>query len=274
MNSSCRCRCMQRPITVPFEHVQCGEQCRRSMAFVVVGHGAAAAGFQRQSRLGTVERLDLALFVDRQHHRMGGRIEIKADDIGQFRQRTAGSRERLKLRTRCGWSLVRRPDALHRAQRHGGGVCHGPPGPIRGPMRRRATRERHDVRHFIGRRSVVLPGLRVLSRSRPVGTFLDKTLLPAPDHGAADADLFRHIVAPARPPAEARTTRAARCYLPARLRSDAIAFQAASCLPRSTTRILSVPCSQNRMATACCESIECVRALEQNPFIPVRILWL
>ena len=45
-----------------FQHVQCGEQRRRSMAFVVVGHGAAAAGFQRQSRLGTVERLDLATF--------------------------------------------------------------------------------------------------------------------------------------------------------------------------------------------------------------------
>ena len=30
------------------------------------------------------ERLDLALFVDRQHHRMGRRIEIEPDDVGEL----------------------------------------------------------------------------------------------------------------------------------------------------------------------------------------------
>ena len=42
------------------EDVQGGEQRRRAMALIVVGHGAAAAGLQRQPRLEAVECLDLA----------------------------------------------------------------------------------------------------------------------------------------------------------------------------------------------------------------------
>jgi hypothetical protein len=38
-------------------------------------------GLQRQSRLGAIERLDLALFVDRQHHRVRRRIDVEADHV-------------------------------------------------------------------------------------------------------------------------------------------------------------------------------------------------
>jgi len=41
---------------------------------VIVRHGLAAPRFDRQSRLGAIEGLDLALFVNRQHDRMGRRI--------------------------------------------------------------------------------------------------------------------------------------------------------------------------------------------------------
>jgi hypothetical protein len=44
---------------------------------VIVGHGLAAAGLDRQPGLGAVEWLDLALFVDRQYHRVRGRLDIK-----------------------------------------------------------------------------------------------------------------------------------------------------------------------------------------------------
>ena len=40
--------------------------------------------FMRQAGLGAVERLDLALLVDRQHHGMGRRIDIEADDVAQL----------------------------------------------------------------------------------------------------------------------------------------------------------------------------------------------
>ena len=133
-----------------------------------------------------------------------------------------GSRERLKLRTRCGWSWCAAQMRCTERERHGGGVCHGSPGPIRGPRGRLATRERHDVRHFIGRdRSFA--GLARLVTQQPVGTFLGKTLLPAPDHGAADADLFRHMLH--RPTTgRGQNDWARSMYLPARLRSDAIAL--------------------------------------------------
>ena len=52
--------------------VERGEQGRRPMALVVVGHRAGAALLQRQSRLGAVERLDLALLVDRKHSALSG----------------------------------------------------------------------------------------------------------------------------------------------------------------------------------------------------------
>ena len=42
------------------DDVEGGEQRRCAMALVVVRHGAAAAFLQRQTRLGAVERLDLA----------------------------------------------------------------------------------------------------------------------------------------------------------------------------------------------------------------------
>ena len=52
-------------MTVPCEHVERGEQGGRAVALVVVGHGPAFSGLQRQAGLGAVERLDLALLVDR-----------------------------------------------------------------------------------------------------------------------------------------------------------------------------------------------------------------
>ena len=48
------------------EHAQCGEQCGRADALVVVRHGLAAPLLDRQSRLGTIECLDLAFLIDAQ----------------------------------------------------------------------------------------------------------------------------------------------------------------------------------------------------------------
>ena len=65
------------------EHAERGEQGSGAVALVIVCHGLAAPGLDRQSGLGAVEGLDLALFVDRQHHRMGRRIDIEPDDVGE-----------------------------------------------------------------------------------------------------------------------------------------------------------------------------------------------
>jgi hypothetical protein len=49
-----------------------------------VGHGAAASLLQGQPGLGAVERLDLALLVDRQDDGMGRRVEVETDDVAQL----------------------------------------------------------------------------------------------------------------------------------------------------------------------------------------------
>ena len=66
------------------EDAERGEERRGAMPLVVMGHGPAPALLHRQARLGAVKRLNLALFVNRQHQRVVRRIEIKPNDIVHF----------------------------------------------------------------------------------------------------------------------------------------------------------------------------------------------
>ena len=61
------------------EHVESRKQGRGAVALVVMRHRPAAALLHRQPGLGAVEGLDLALFIDRQHQGLVGRIEVEAD---------------------------------------------------------------------------------------------------------------------------------------------------------------------------------------------------
>ncbi len=65
-------------------HVQRCEQCGRAMALVIVRYGRGTALLERQSGLGPVGCLDLRLFVNAEHDRPVGRIEVKPDDIGDL----------------------------------------------------------------------------------------------------------------------------------------------------------------------------------------------
>ena len=89
------------------------------MALVVVGHGSHAALFHRQAGLGAVERLDLRLFVDRQHDGVGRRVEVEADHIAQFGDDVGIVRE-LELPHPMGPKPVCAPDALHQADADSG----------------------------------------------------------------------------------------------------------------------------------------------------------
>ena len=57
-----------------FKDIEGGEQRRHTVALVVVSHGADASLLHRQSWLGAVESLDLALLVDREDDGMSWRI--------------------------------------------------------------------------------------------------------------------------------------------------------------------------------------------------------
>ena len=54
------------------EHTQRGKQRRCAVALIIVGQRPASPLFERQARLGPVERLNLRLLVDAQHDRMAG----------------------------------------------------------------------------------------------------------------------------------------------------------------------------------------------------------
>ena len=64
--------------------VQRGEERGGAMALVVMGHRRGAALLQGQPGLGAVERLDLRLLVDTEHHSPIRRIEIEADDLSDL----------------------------------------------------------------------------------------------------------------------------------------------------------------------------------------------
>jgi hypothetical protein len=63
------------------EYVEGGEQGGRAVALVVVGHRRQEAALHRQARLRPIERLNLRLFVDRQHHRVRRRMDIEPDHV-------------------------------------------------------------------------------------------------------------------------------------------------------------------------------------------------
>ena len=63
------------------EDIKGGKQCRRAVALVIMGHGPALAGLERQAWLGPIKRLDLALLVDGDDDSMSGRVHIETNDI-------------------------------------------------------------------------------------------------------------------------------------------------------------------------------------------------
>jgi len=89
------------------ENVESGEQRRGAMAFVVVGHGSGTTLLHRQTGLGAVKGLDLALLIDREDDGMGGRIDIEADDVAQLvdKLRVGGELERGTGSEQICWSV-------------------------------------------------------------------------------------------------------------------------------------------------------------------------
>ncbi len=74
----------------------------RAVALVVVGHGSAFSRLQRQARLGSVERLDLALSSMETMTARGGRVHVEPDDILDLFGEVRVGRP-LEVRKRCGW---------------------------------------------------------------------------------------------------------------------------------------------------------------------------
>jgi hypothetical protein len=84
---------------VPSRTLRGGQQRRRAVTLVVVGHRPGPARLHRQARLSAVEDLDLALLVDRADHGVGRRVDIETDDVTELfdEPRVVGELEALHL---------------------------------------------------------------------------------------------------------------------------------------------------------------------------------
>jgi len=60
----------------PFDDLKCRKERGRSVAFIVVGEGAAAPFFKRQPGLGAIQSLNLALLIDAEHDGILRRSEV------------------------------------------------------------------------------------------------------------------------------------------------------------------------------------------------------
>ena len=76
--------------------VESNQQRRPAIALVVVNPGAATDEIQQKPGLAVVEGLDLALFVDRQHHCLHRSINMRATSLSTKWAR----RDHLNVRTR------------------------------------------------------------------------------------------------------------------------------------------------------------------------------
>lgn len=150
------------------------------MSFVVMGHGPGAPLLHRKTGLGAVERLDLALLINREHDGVGGRIDIEADDVLEFLGKFRVLRQ-LERPDTVGRELVGLQDALHRTQAHARGLRQHPTRPVGRFSRRRPQRQIHDPLHGIGRKRR-LTGFARLVTHKPVDTLRHEPRLPAPDN--------------------------------------------------------------------------------------------
>ena len=160
------------------EDIEGGEQSGRAVTLVVVGHRPGAALLHRQAGLGTVECLDLALFIDGEDHGMGGRIDIETDDVAQLVDEARVGGE-LELFHSVRLQAMRAPDALDGTRadvdnfRHHGG---GPVGRLGGRV---GLGERHDA--FDDVRSQRRDARRAcLIMQEAIVTCLHEAFLPAP----------------------------------------------------------------------------------------------
>lgn len=63
------------------QHIERGKQGRSPVAFVVMRHGRPATTLEWQARLRAINRLNLALFIGREHDGMGWWRDVEPDDI-------------------------------------------------------------------------------------------------------------------------------------------------------------------------------------------------
>lgn len=170
------------------QHVQGGEQARRSVPLIIVGHRAAAALFHGQARLRSIKGLYLRLFVNAQDKGFIRGIQIEPDDIGQlFNELFVLGK--LECFDAMGLQSVGFPDAGHRGMADSNRLGHRPRTPMGGPGRMSLQSPINDRFHgrIIGpTKTPAMGGIF----ADPGRAQLFKTSPPQNDRRTGDPELF------------------------------------------------------------------------------------
>lgn len=167
------------------QNIERGEQGGRAVSLVVVGHGPAFSGFERQAGLCTLERLDMALLVDGDHDGVSRRVHIEADDILDLLGKLWIGRP-LEGSDAMRLEAMLLPEALHRPQRDPHDFRHGAACPMSGGAGRlRAGQfENSGDELRVERGAARLAGLVA---QQAIDALFAITLLSAPGRRTADA---------------------------------------------------------------------------------------
>jgi len=114
---------------LPGGHVQSGEQGGGSVPDIVVCPALDLAGPHRQERLGAVQRLNLGLLIDAQHHRFFRRVQVETHHVANLGDQL-GVLAELEVAAAKGLDLVVTPDPQHRAGTHPHLTRHRRRGPV------------------------------------------------------------------------------------------------------------------------------------------------
>src|SRR5712671_1371117 len=134
---------MSRPMTVPSSTLSAANNVvvpRR----LYVGYRSGAPLLHGKARLGSIERLDLALLVNRQDDGVSRRVDIETDHIAQLVDELGIGRE-LELLDLVRPKTMRAPDALHRANTDPRCLGHHGARPVRGLAGRVGLCQGHDA---------------------------------------------------------------------------------------------------------------------------------
>jgi hypothetical protein len=127
-----------------------------------------------------IERLDLALLVDREDDRVGGRIDIEADDVPELFGKLRVVRQ-LEGPNAMRLNPMSFQDALHRTQAYPDRLGQFPTGPMRDLPGWRPQRQVDNPLHGLGRQRR-LAGLSRLVAQQTVDPFGHEPGLPPPHH--------------------------------------------------------------------------------------------
>jgi hypothetical protein len=175
-----------------FEHVESSKQRRCAVALIVMGHSAGPALLHGQAGLGSVEGLDLRLFVDRKHDGMGGRVDVEPHNIAQLVDELRIGGE-LKLPDPVRLKAMRAPDSLHRTCADTDGFrhhCRSPVGRLNGRI---GPGERYDTLGDIRTKGWDARRSGLVAQEALIAS-LHEAFLPAPHTGLRLTGLAHDLV--------------------------------------------------------------------------------